>query len=185
MSDLIATPGSASATVFADTDYADAYLESRLNNSAWTSASSGDKESALIEATRDLCGFPDWMWVGTRVTIAQALPWPRRFARNPDLPNLSTVTDLASLYFSETVIPEGLKKANCELAFEFIRAGSSDVASMDAGQNIISETVGPISVDYSEPWKRAQGLSRFPRVMAYVKPLFVMSQGSSLEMARE
>jgi hypothetical protein len=63
-----------------------------------------------------------------------------------------------------------VKDATCELAFQFILAGTTDVAALEGTAGIKSETVGPISVEY-DTYSRAKGLARYPRVMDYIRPL--------------
>jgi hypothetical protein len=64
-----------------------------------------------------------------------------------------------------------VKDATCELALEFLKAGTTDIAAQDTKQNVIQKTIGPISTTYSDPSQRAVGLARYPRVMALLAPL--------------
>jgi hypothetical protein len=65
-----------------------------------------------------------------------------------------------------------------------LKAGSSDIAGQDTSLAVISETVGPISTDYAEPYQRAQGLARYPRVMSLIGPLLDASATGGLELVR-
>ena len=78
---LNATVGSASADSFVSVSDADAYIDTRLNVTAWTGASTPDKERALKSATRELNLLA---YLGTRVDTTQALAWPREGCPNPD-----------------------------------------------------------------------------------------------------
>lgn len=180
---LVATAGASNANSFATEAQAAAYANERMNlPSTWTTVSGSTltdaEKRALIEATRELNLLP---WVGTRTDDVQALSWPREWAVNPDAPLPVDPTDPASaewpVYFDNDEIPERLWKATIELAFEFLRAGTTDLAALDANQNVIEKTVDVLTTKYSEPWQRAQGLNRFPRVMTYISDLLDGSKG--------
>ncbi len=160
MPDLVSTAGSALANSFLSADDADTYLDGRLNSGAWDDASSSDKDRSLIEATRELNLYD---YQGTRVDGTQALAWPRSLVHDPDDPNLS--------YFDSTEIPQRIKDATSELALEFLKAGTTDIAGQDSSRTVISETVGPISVTYSDPSQKERGIARYPRVLRLIQPL--------------
>jgi hypothetical protein len=162
---LVETVGSASANSFVSVAEADAYLEARLNSSAWTGAE--PKKQALIEATRDLCNET---YQGYRASATQALAWPRSDAPNPD-------GETDSVYFETTVIPQRVKDATCELALEFLRAGTTDVASLSSTAGMIEKTTGPLTTKWADPSAIAAGLSRYPRVAALIQPLFGIGSG--------
>lgn len=71
--------GLADAMSYATVAEADAYHRAR-RNLAWTQAASVDREAALVRAT----DYIDRRWsarfIGRRLTVAQALEWPRDFA---------------------------------------------------------------------------------------------------------
>lgn len=157
---VVETVGSASANSFVSVAEADAYVETRLNSSAWT----GDdaKKKAVIEATREISALTGW--IGNRVDDTQALSWPRQGAVNPDSPNCSL--------FETNEIPQAVKDATSELAFQFLKAGTSDVAAIDPNQNVQEKTVDVLTTVYFEPSQRTTGFARFPRVMQLLGPLF-------------
>lgn len=171
---IVATPGSAVANSFVTLDEANAYMAGRLNASAWDAAVFDDRNRALVEASREISVRT---WKGTRTDSVQALSWPRWFVLNPDLP-FSGIT-----YYDSTVIPDRVKNATCELAFQFIKAGTTDIAAQDALQNITEKAIGPIRTTYQNPLNRTQGIARFPRVMAYIRPL-LLSGGRSTPLVR-
>lgn len=162
---IVATAGAADANSFVTVLEADAYLATRLNASAWT----GDenKKAALCEATRELSLAT---YQGDRASETQALAWPRFNAPNPD------GTSCYALY-DETVIPQRIKDATCELALEFLRAGTTDVAALDTKIGVIEKTVGPLTTRYADPSQRAQGLARYPRVIKLLAPLIGIGSG--------
>lgn len=161
-----ATVGGASANSFVTLAEAQAYMDARLNESSWESATPDTQNRALVEATRDLSVA---VWQGTRADSTQALSWPRWFVVNPDLPWAGTV------YYASTVIPQRVKDATCELALQYVKAGTTDVAAQDPQQNIIEKTVGPLTTRYSEPLNRKVGIARYPRVIDLIRPLLVSS----------
>lgn len=168
MPDLITSAGSASANSFISSEASDAYLDTRLNASAWSDASDDDKARALIEATRELSLLN---WDGKRVDDTQALSWPRQLVKNPDDPNWS--------YFDSTEIPTRVKDATCELALEFLRAGTTDLASIEDSLSVVEESVGPITTRYAEPLNRVKTLQRFRRVWENVGPLLAHQMGQN------
>lgn len=177
MADINATVGDASANSFITEDEFDDYLDSRLNTGTY---SSGDKVKALIEATRELTLLS---YIGTRVDSTQSLAWPRSDASNPDAPAIDTVSGEVLADFAEDEIPQRVKDATAELALQFLKAGTTDLASQDTSESIKSETVGPISVTYNDPEQRDKGLARFPRVLNYIRPLLKKTAGG-LELVR-
>lgn len=180
MPTVIATPGAADANSFVTAAECTAYLDARLNSGAWTTASNDDKDRAVIEATRtlDVLG-----WVGSHVTTTQVLAWPRAWAIDPDAPRSFPGEKYEEIYYSTAIIPQRVKDATCELALEFLKAGTTDLAALPATDGVISETVGPLSTTYASPAQRARGIARFPRVWALVGPLLDASAGG-LEVRR-
>lgn len=165
---IVATVGSASANSFVTEAEQIAYMAARLNASSWTTVTGSTLEetekAALVEATREISARD---FKGQRVDSTQALSFPRDWCPNPDSP----VGD----YYDTTVIPQRIKDATSELAFQFLKAGTSDIAGEDANQNIISRTVDVLSTEYSDPHSRTKGLARFPRVWQWIKPLLASS----------
>jgi hypothetical protein len=173
MPTLVATAGSASANSFATVSEGDTYCDTRLNASAWTGETDDDEKArALIEATRELNVLT---YVGYTVTETQALVWPRDYATDPDSPTLD--------YFKNTVIPQRVKDATMELALQFLIAGTTDLAALDATQGVIRKRVDVLETEWATPYLRPTGLKRFPRVWALVQPLLVV-QGNSVPTVR-
>jgi hypothetical protein len=168
---IVATPGDASANSFVSIAVADAYLATRLNASAWgtddVEVDDDVKAQALCEATRELSALP---WQGNRASSTQSLAWPRSGATNPDGQSRYDEYDV-------DVIPQRIKDATCELALEFLRAGTTDVAGAGSTDGIIEKTVDVLTTVYAQPSQRATGLARFPRIMNLVAPLFDVTAG--------
>jgi hypothetical protein len=160
-----ATVGGAAANSFVTVAEADSYLEARLNSAAWTGTE--PKKQAVIEATRSLSALA---WQGNRADDTQFLSWPRFNASNPDGTSALDVYD-------DDVIPQRIKDATCELALEFLRAGTTDIANPESSSGVIEKTVGPLTTRWADPSQRLSGLARFPRVMALINPLLVVPAG--------
>jgi hypothetical protein len=71
------------ANSYASAADGDAYHEGHLYASAWTAATAGKKEAALVMATRLIDAH--FRFLGSRVSEAQALAWPREGCPNPEL----------------------------------------------------------------------------------------------------
>ena len=168
---IVATAGSASANSYALLTEAETFMEARLNASLWTAATDDSKNRALVEATRELTNLT---YKGDRADTTQALAWPRSFVYNPDSP----VQD----YYDNTIVPQRIKDATCELAFQFIKAGTSDLAALDPTVGIVSKTVDVLSTTYDVN-RRPSGLRRFPSVWRYVKDL-LLSTGPMVPVIR-
>lgn len=175
MPTLVATVGASTANSFATVAEGDAYCDARLNASAWTDEQDDDQKiRALIDATRELNVM---RFKGTAVTDTQALVWPRQWALDPDAAWPETT------FFATTEIPQRVKDATCELALQFLIAGTTDLAALDATQGVIRKRVDVLETEWAKPYERPQGMSRFPRVLAYVKPLLEQT-GNSVPLVR-
>lgn len=174
-----ATVGGSAANSFVTETEQIAYMAARLNSTAWTTFSGSSctetEKAAMIEAARELCYL---YYIGLPVLTVgnpsgQALPWPRQYAPNPDSawPGL--------LWYDVTEIPQRIKNAQMELAFQFLNLGTTDLAAYDSTLNIKSKTVDVLQTVYQDVYNRPTGLARFPRVMRELSPLLDPSQTSS------
>lgn len=188
---IVATPGDASANSFITEAEYIAYLATRLNVPAGstltgTTASETEK-AAMLEATRDLTLLS---YVGERPTAAQPLAWPRLYAPNPDAPTFLLDPDIlipigtAAVYYATDEIPKRLKDATCELALQYTKAGATDLATADDALGLSKLAIGTLELDFVAPTERAQGLARFPRVLALLQPLFTAATQGGLSVVR-
>jgi hypothetical protein len=142
-------------------------MATRLNASTWTSVSgttcTETEKAAMIEATREVSHLT---FEGYRVTDTQALSWPRQWAHDPDSPTGD--------YFDTTEVPQRIKDATAELAFQFLKAGTSDLAALDASLGVVEKTVDVLTTRY-QPYQRPTGLRRLPSVWRYLAPLLASS----------
>ena len=100
--------GLANANAYANAADGDAYHEGHLYATAWTAATTEQKETALVMATRLIDA--EYQFGGVKATFAQALQWPRAECRDVDgddeLPSNS--------------VPKALHDATCEQARELL-----------------------------------------------------------------
>jgi len=156
-----ATVGGASSNSFTTLAEWTTYMEGRLNSDAFDDADSDDmRNRALAEATRELSAVN---WQGYRADDTQALAWPREWVLNPDDPNRD--------YYDNDEIPDRIKRATYELALAFLKAGTTDIVSLDTTLNVKRSQIDVISTEYYEPGHRVKGLARYPAVMREIRPL--------------
>lgn len=182
-----ATVGGANANSYVTLAQAETYLEARLNISAWTAATTDTKNRALVEAQRTLSPLP---WAGSRSTDTQALAWPRQYVANPDAPLPLTTVARENLlptyvvYYESNIVPERVKQAQVELALEFLKSGTTDLAVADANADVIRKKVDVLETQWADPSARLTlGLSKFTRVMSLLLPLF--GPGASSRVVRQ
>lgn len=184
---IVATPGDAAANSYATEVEFIAYLATRLHVHAGATVTgttcTEQEKIALIEATRDLT-LLEGKWEGQKMTLTQALSWPRQFAINPDAPEIIGIRDIALLYYGTTVVPDRMKNATCELALAMLVAGTSDLVAVDPRLQVHRKRIDVIETEYVHPQLRPQALARFPRVLAYISPLFNASGEGGLMLVR-
>ena len=154
-----ATAGGATANSFVLLSEAATYMAGRLNSTLWDNATTDSQNRALVSATNDLNTLA---WEGRRATTVQALQWPRWSALNPDSP-------VGFLYASD-IVPDRVKNATCELAFQYLVGGTTDVAAIDPTFGVIRKKVDVLETQW-QPYQKPQGLARFPSVMRFIRPL--------------
>lgn len=169
---IVATAGSASANSFVTEAEQVTYVASRLNATDWVTLSgttcTETEKAAMIEATRELSAL---VWSGRRADATQVLSWPRQDVEDPDSPSGS--------YYLTTVVPQRVKDATAELAMQFVKAGTTDVAALDDTALISQRVIGPLSTSYVAPYARATGLRRYPSVTRFVAELLAPSSGGA------
>lgn len=167
---ITATVGSATANSFCtETEFVN-YAAVRLNVPSGTTVSgttcSDNEKKALIEATRELSHLT---WQGYRVDDTQVLAWPRSYCTDPDAP----ITDPPASYpyYATTVIPTRVKDATVELALEFLKAGTTDLAVADPNAGVIESTVDVLTTRWASASAHPTGWARFPRIVALIAPM--------------
>ena len=115
-----ATIGGANANSYLTLSDAQAIIDGLVeddNVTAWASATTDQKNRALYTATQRL---DRERYLGARVTDTQALQWPRTGVRKPDT-YINTYAigfpfKITTDYYTDTEIPDQVKKAQAELA---------------------------------------------------------------------
>lgn len=173
---IVATVGSATANSYVTLAEADTALEARLNTTLWDAATDDTKNRALVEAQAELQSLS---WVGTRTDAVQALAWPREYAPDPDAPSDADLDTLPVPTFDDDEIPVRVKNAQIELAFQFVKAGTTDLAMPSGTDGILRKKVDVLETEYAGPGHRAtRGVARFPRVAQLIAPLLTGGAGS-------
>lgn len=124
--------GLSTAEAYISVSDADAYHAAR-GNTAWAALTATAKEQALRRAADYMNAVYGGAWRGSRLTLTQALDWPRTCVIVP------------------TPVPSEIARANAELA---ARAAAGDLLA-DQGAQVASETVGPVSVTYAAGARQA------------------------------
>jgi hypothetical protein len=133
---VIATPLAVDANSYITTAEGDAYHEAHLYPAAWVSASTDQKNRAVVMATRLLDAMFEWS--GTKATEAQALQWP-----------MSGMFDPAGYPIEAHVIPRQLKDATAELARTLL-AGDRTADNAAEAQGLKSLKAGPVELTFAE-----------------------------------
>lgn len=100
--------GKVDANAYANAADGDAYHDGHLYASAWAAASAGDKDKALVMATRLIDG--QFQFDGIKASDAQALQWPREDCRDPDGDDA----------LPSDAVPKAVIEATCEMARELL-----------------------------------------------------------------
>lgn len=135
------------ATSLASVADADAYWANRPNDTrgtAWNAltgvgADLIKKQDALIRASDYVRSHPRYLFVGTKKTAAQRMPWPRTGASEADGQEIS-----------DSAVPWQVVEAVSLLAGRLVVGEEARLADLDRGGAIKSETVGPISTTYMD-----------------------------------
>ena len=182
---IVATVGSATANSFiTEVEYI-AFLTTRLNVPSGSTVDpatscSEDEKKAMIEATRELTLLP---WAGSRSDSTQFLSLPREYLQDPDIP-WAVVEAADDYYYDNDEVPVRVKEAQCELAMEFTKAGTTDIAVGDADQNVRRKKVDVLETEYWDKSQQADGLWLYPRVMELVWPLLDHDAVSGSDLIR-
>ena len=155
-----ATVGGATSNSFITLPEAETYMEGRGNKATWTAASDANKNIVLVEATREISLMA---FIGIRASSTQAISWPRDLARDPDDPNND--------YFASTVVPTRVKNASAELAFQYMKAGTTDLGALPSTTNIKRKKVDVLETEYFSGHGSPAGMARFPIVINQLQPL--------------
>jgi len=127
--------GLSDANAYASAADGDAYHDGHLYASAWTAATTANKEKALVMASRLIDG--QFQFDGSRVKETQALQWPREGCHDPD----------AASAVARNVVPKSVVEATCEMARELLIA---DRTASPAGEGLKYQNVGTTQTGYDK-----------------------------------
>lgn len=119
-------------------------------------------EQAARRATAAMTQRYRMRWAGQRVSLAQALDWPRALVPVKDAP---TGYGAGEVYYPSNVVPREVGDAQSEL---MLRLGAGVELIPDQTRAILSETVGPISTTYD---KNTPVAPRFTAIDLALAPL--------------
>src|ERR1043166_2927112 len=131
--------GMANANSYAAAADGDAYFDGHLYATAWTAASTGNKEKALVFATRLIDS--QFQFNGWKAHDAQALQWPRERCPDVDksLITISVLVPFLGTYVDADLVPTAVVNATCEMARELLIA---DRTSAPPGEGIATLHTG-------------------------------------------
>ena len=158
--------GKSDANAYANASDGDAYHEGHLYATAWTGASAGQKDAALVMATRLIDG--QFQFGGVRAVGGQALQWPRVSCLDPD----ASDDLLSGRYVASNVVPRGVSDATCEMARELLIA---DRTAAPAGEGLKYQNVGTTQTGYDKGDTRP--------VISHVAQAMLAKYGSLLKCA--
>jgi hypothetical protein len=127
--------GKVDANSYASAADGDAYHDGHLYATAWTAASAGNKEAALVMATRLIDS--QIRFAGFKANDAQALQWPRRSCPDPDL----------DAVVATNLVPREIIDATCEMARELLIL---DRTAAPPGEGLKYQNVGSTQTGYSK-----------------------------------
>lgn len=166
--------GKPDANTYALVADADAFHEGHLYATAWTGASTANKEKALALATRLIDA--SYQFNGAKTKSTQALQWPREAAIDPD--RLATARNalatVISSYFESDKIPKALVDATCEMAREVLIADRTDTPDGEGLAQV--GLVGSVNLTFDKQ-DRQPVISRFAQAM--LSKLGAMIHGES------
>jgi hypothetical protein len=125
--------GMVDANSYADAVDGDAYFDGHLYATAWTGASTANKEKALVFATRLIDS--QFQFNGWKAHDQQALQWPRERCPDPDkgLITISVLVPFLGTFVDADIVPQAVVNATCEMARELLIA---DRTAAPAGEGI-------------------------------------------------
>jgi len=130
----------ADANSYASVADGDAYHDGHLYATAWTNASTANKEKALVFATRLIDA--EWRFRGAKLSTTQALQWPRSDCPDPDIDGESVAED---------TIPRPVVAAACEQARELILL---DRTANPLGEGLKSSKLGDTAQTFDKTDRR-------------------------------
>ena len=158
-----ATAGDASANSYITLTQADSYVDAMISSddvSKWSTGTDDTRNRALTAAAQRL---DRERFLGARATDTQALQWPRTGVRKPDTYVNTYATGfpfrISEDYFTDTEIPDQIKRAQIELAVYLKNnvdgiglSGLEDYKQVQIGSlNVTPDKTGAVGADRVPP----------------------------------
>lgn len=174
-----AEAGGANANSYLTLAEADALVDAMISSSdvqKWKTSNDDTRNRALTAAAQRL---DRERFLGARVTNEQALQWPRTGVRKPDTYRKTYVHGfpfrVAEDYFTETEIPDQIKRAQIELAVYL--HNNAEGIGLSGLEDYKSVTIGSISVTPDK--SGSVGADRIPpMVQLYLTGLRISGPGN-------
>ena len=176
-----ATVGGANAnsylTLAAAQTIVDGFVED-ADVTAWASATTDQKNRALVTATQRL---DRERYLGARATDTQALQWPRTGVRKPDT-YINTYTvgfpfRITTDYYTDTEIPTQIQYAQVVLAVYL--NNNKDGMALSGLEDYKSVSIGSLSVTTAGASSTATGADRVPPIFErYLTGLRISGPGN-------
>jgi len=130
---------------------------------AWASATTDQKNRALVSATQRL---DRERFLGARATDTQALQWPRTGVRKPDT-YINTYAvgfpfRITTDYYTDTEIPDQIKYAECVLAVYL--NNNRDGMGLSGIEDYKSVAIGSLRIENAGSSASATGADRVPPI---------------------
>ena len=145
---IVATAGAANANSYLSLSDTQDLIDGLMEDDdvvAWGTATTDQKNRALYSATQRI---DRERFLGARVTDTQALQWPRTGVRKPDTYinnyNLGFPFTITEDYFTDTEIPDQVKKAQAVLAAYL--NNNKDALDLTGLESYSTLNVGNISI---------------------------------------
>jgi hypothetical protein len=173
--------GKPDANTYALVADADAFHEGHLYATAWTGASTANKEKALVLATRLIDA--SYQFNGGKTKSTQALQWPREGAIDPDRLALAQniLSTVLSSYFESDKIPKALVDATCEMAREVLVADRTDTPDGEGLSHV--GLVGTVNVTFDKR-DRQPIISRLAQAMLSKLGTLLRSEAGTARLIR-
>jgi hypothetical protein len=161
-----ATVGGANANSYLTLAAAELIIEGFVQDddvTAWASATTDQKNRALVSATQRI---DRERFLGARATDTQALQWPRTGVRKPDTYINAYAVGfpfrITTDYYTDTEIPDQIKKAQCVLAVYL--NNNKDGMGLSGIEDYKSVQIGSLRVESAGASSMATGADRVPPI---------------------
>lgn len=168
--------GLVDANAYANAADGDAYYDGHLYATAWTAATTGNKEKALVMATRLIDS--QFQFGGVRARAVQGLQWPRAECRDPD--GGSSEFGTASAELASDGVPKAVVDATCEMARELLIV---DRTAAPAGEGIVASWTDVSGTKYDKRDTRPV-ISRVAQAMLAKYGVLIKSRSGAVALVR-